>query len=257
MQNNSDRIAAFIATNNYFEAEFRELVALILLLKKKRRSPHKLYRLRADEGAVNILIDRHLMDDDTMFRQYFRVSPYLFSKILNVVKSDMELAPTTWVPKPITAHQKLCLTLRYLATGESFRSLAFQFRVHYSTIGRIVGKCLGSIISHFLEEAIPTPTSGSFKQVIDDFFIKWNFPNCCGAIDGKHVRIKCPPGAGSAFFNYKDFHSMVLLAIVDAQYKFIAVDVGSYGREGDAGKLKCKLKFLDFSNSIVFSQAFI
>ena len=33
------------------------------------------------------------------------------------------------------------------------------------------------------------------------------------------------------FFNYKDYYSTVLLAIVDANCKFIAVDVGSYGKE--------------------------
>lgn len=166
--------------------------------------------------------------------------------------------PTTWVPKPISPHHKLCMTLLYLATGETFRFLAFQYRVHHSTIGRIVEKCLGSIITHFLERAIPTPTAKSFKQVIDDFFLKWNFPNCCGAIDGKHVRIKCPSKAGSAYFNYKDFHSIVLLAIVDANYKFVALDVGSYGREGDAAiKFECKLVTSEFySNQLYFRRHF-
>lgn len=82
---------------------------------------------------------------------------------------------------------------------------------------------------------MPQPTTESLKQNILDYYVKWNYPNCFGAIDGKHVRVRCPPNAGSAFFNYKDFHSVVLLAIVDANLKFIAVDVGSYGREGDAG----------------------
>lgn len=41
--------------------------------------------------------------------------------------------------------------------------------------------------------------------------------------------------SGSLFFNYKEYFSTLLLALVDAQYKFIAVDIGSYGREGDAG----------------------
>lgn len=124
---------------------------------------------------------------------------------------------------------------RYLATGETFASLAFQFRAHKSTICKIVAICLASIVKHILRTAMPEPTTESFIQNIAEFSAKWNYPNCCGAIDGKHVRIKSPPKAGSAFFNYKDFHSIVLLAVVDANYKFTAVDVGSYGREGDAG----------------------
>lgn len=137
------------------------------------------------------------------------------------MKQDLEGTATSWIRNPIKAHNKLCITLRYLATGETFRSLAFQYRVHHSTIGRIVEKCLGLIITHFQETAIRTPTTLSLQQNIGLKFNKWNFPNCCGAIDRKHVRIKCPQNAGSAFFNYKDFHSMVLLAIVDASYKFV------------------------------------
>lgn len=68
-----------------------------------------------------------------------------------------------------------------------------------------------------------------------EFEKMWNFPNVVGAIDGKHVRIKCPPNSTSVFFNYKDFFSVVLLAIVGASYRFIGVDIGSFGREGDAG----------------------
>lgn len=85
---------------------------------------------------------------------------------------------------------------------------------------------------------MPNPTERDFKRLSDDFWNLWDFPNCIGAIDGKHVRIKCPDNSGSLFFNYKQHFSIVLLALVSANYKFIAVDIGSYGKEGDSGIFK-------------------
>lgn len=82
---------------------------------------------------------------------------------------------------------------------------------------------------------MPTPSENDLKANADKFYKRWNYPNCVGAIDGKHVRIKCPSNSGSAFFNYKDYFSVLMLAVVDADYKFVAIDVGSYGRECDAG----------------------
>ena len=61
-----------------------------------------------------------------------------------------------------------------------------------------------------------------------------NFPNCISGLDGKHIRLVQPDGRGSLYHNYKSFFSTVLLAVCDANYLFIYVDMGAYGKSRDA-----------------------
>lgn len=122
-----------------------------------------------------------------------------------------------------------------MATGETYASLEFNYRISASYISRIVQQVVASLRKNLVPIFLPVPTENQLKQIGENFWNRWNCPNCFGAIDGKHIRIRAPQNSGSMFFNYKDYYSTVLLAIVDANYKFIAVDVGSYGKEGDSG----------------------
>lgn len=54
----------------------------------------------------------------------------------------------------------------------------------------------------------------------------------------ENIMIKPPPNSRSYYFNYKHSFSIVLLAVIDADYKFIYIDVGCNGRVADGGVFK-------------------
>ena len=71
----------------------------------------------------------------------------------------------------------------------------------------------------------------------------WNFNNCIGALDGKHVVVRPSANSGSYYYTYKHNFSIVLLALVDADYKFTYVDTGCNGRVSDGGDFKNRSLF--------------
>ena len=79
-----------------------------------------------------------------------------------------------------------------------------------------------------------------WKKIGERFRNRWNVPHAIGALDGKHIAIKKP---GSKYFNYKGYFSLVFLAVVDAEYKFLWVNVGASGLSSDTQIFNCsKLK---------------
>ena len=146
---------------------------------------------------------------------------------------------TTRFRLPISPEEKLAITLRFLATGEIYKSLMHQYRVTEVSISRFVPEVCQVMIESFMEEYMSLLDSKeNWLSVAKKFEEKWQFPNCVGAIDGKHVPLINPINSGSTCFNYKSFFSIVLLALVDADFTFLYVNVGCQGRISDGGLFK-------------------
>ena len=68
------------------------------------------------------------------------------------------------------------------------------------------------------------------------------FPHIIGAIDGKHSVLFNLVNSGSTCFSYKDFFSIALLPLFDADYKFTDVNIGCQGHISDGKVFKiCEL----------------
>lgn len=126
---------------------------------------------------------------------------------------------------------------RFLTTAISCKALAHEYRLGYCTVSVIINETCAAIWKYLQPYVMPKPTPEMWTSIAENFECLWNFPNCIGAIDGKHVNIRAPWNSGSLYYNYKNFFSTVLLAVADAKYKFIIVDIGAYGRNSDGGIL--------------------
>lgn len=54
--------------------------------------------------------------------------------------------------------------------------------------------------------------------LVQEFHSKWNFPNCCGASDGKHITIQASSNCGSEYYNHKETNIIVMKGVVEHNY---------------------------------------
>jgi len=162
------------------------------------------------------------------------MKPTTFDALVVTLMEDLQKKYTNF-REPLSVAEQLAICLRFLATGDSFQTLAWCFRVGVSTVHCIVKRVCDAIWNNLCDTYLPSPTESLWQENAERFQLLWNFPNCCGAVDGKHVCIVCPPHSGTLFHNYKGSFSIVLMAVVDADYKFVAVDIGDFGSNSDGG----------------------
>ena len=192
------------------------------------------YLDREADGQYRFLMEKLRLKDVQAFKNFTRMEPDFFCELLEKLRPRIE-KQDTFYRKSVCAGTRLALTLRFFATGESYRSLRYNWLVADNTISKIVREVAQAIIDEFGEEVLMPPlTEEGWLQVAEKFSTRWNFHHTLGALDGKHVAIKRPSNSGSLYYNYKGFFSIVMLALVDANYKFMWVDVGTNGSSSDS-----------------------
>ena len=204
--------------------------------KERRGKTRSWMKRRLSYGYFNNIVTELKMEDRAGFKNMFRMSVSDFERILQYIGEEISPTVKPNGAKPILPEERLAITLRYLATGETFSSLEYQFRVSVRAISYIVSGVCDAIAKIMVPVFIKTPsTEQEWLEVAKKFNERWNFPHALGAVDGKHIIIQKPLDGGSMYFNYKRSNSVVLLAIAGPDYECLYGDIGTNGRANDGG----------------------
>ena len=215
-------------------------VALLLddeeetVVKRKRTVWVRPWMTRTETDGAFYTIFRELKEEDSEgFRGYLRLDTNTFDKLVNLLTTS--LAKNDTVMRKCIKPEEMCC-LRYFASGESFHSLEYQFRISRKAITYIVEEVALAIIKVLGQTYLQTPkTSGEWLKISEKFKKRWNFPNGIGGVDGKHIVLQQPRNSGSHYRNYKGTYSIISIAMVGSEYGFLFADVGVNGRNSDGG----------------------
>lgn len=106
---------------------------------KRRRKPRRhwvtpILRRRESYGGESMLNDLRI---GGQFENFCRMSSEDFEYLLNLIGPEITRRDTNY-RKAISAKDRLAITVRFLATGDSFTSLMYLFKVSKQSISYIV-----------------------------------------------------------------------------------------------------------------------
>lgn len=127
--------AAFVA-DNLVDQERAENNRRVFRVRRTKWVRDWVFR-RNESGCYLNLLKELEIEDRNSFKNFMRMSSEDFNYLLNMVAPKITKEDTC-MRKAIPAGEKLALTLRYLATGETFASLQYMFRIPKNTISAFI-----------------------------------------------------------------------------------------------------------------------
>lgn len=119
------------------------------LSKRQRRRPRywqrRIFQSRIQYSGTNLLADLRL-EDASGFRNFCRLSPTDFEYLLTLIGPIISKRDTNY-RDAVPPHERLAVTLRFLATGDSYTSLMYLFKISKQLISRIVPEVCNALIT--------------------------------------------------------------------------------------------------------------
>lgn len=158
----------------------RQLLILLLLRRRLKRRElearnnkrfwvRRLYAERSEKGEYHQLVREMKIFHKEFFFQHFRMGPEKFEEILSYVAH--KITKCSIRREPIGPSERLCVTLRYLVTGDAQTTIAASYRMSKSSVSRIVRETSDALWSGLLENGyLNAPQSESdWLAIADDF----------------------------------------------------------------------------------------
>ena len=144
------------------------IAAIVLLLDDKEKEKENvkersqwvrpwIARGKSDT-AFYIIFQELKQEDPEEFRGYVRPNKTSFQKLLELLAPSL-LKKDTVMRECIKPEEMCCVALRCFASGKSFRSLEYQFRISRKAIMYIVEQVAAAIIKILEEMSLKTPNT--------------------------------------------------------------------------------------------------
>ncbi|KAJ8929770.1 hypothetical protein NQ314_017507 [Rhamnusium bicolor] len=185
--------------------ELREVAEVEMVIP---RNP-KVYLVRRNPFEIYI---------DMQFKRKYRLSKGVAQFVINLIGNEI-LHVNNNRGLPVSPEVQVLTTIRYLAKGAYGDDIAEHHGLSQPTLSIIVKRVVEAIAGH-REEFIKFPENEELNTVKTEFY---NIARCSaivGAIDGTHVKIKCPGGENpDLFINRKGYYSLNVQVVSDAKGK--------------------------------------
>ena len=161
--------------------------ALVLILnelmdsddeKPKREKTREWVKRSEQSGYFNNIVKDLKVEDRLGFREMFRMDvgdlEFILGKISHLISRRQMSNFGGYLP--IMLDERLTLTLRYIATRQSFQSPSFQFRISLNTVSYIIKGCCNALVDELVPVFVKTPSSEQeWLEISKKFETRWNY----------------------------------------------------------------------------------
>ncbi|KAJ8868636.1 hypothetical protein PR048_030175 [Dryococelus australis] len=178
-------------------------------------------KMERREFSKKLLAQRDMKNEPGVYKYYLRMDADTVRELLLLLALYPQQEDTT-IRNRIPTEERLVAILRYLATGRSHECLKFSGGISPQSLATIISETRRHIYEVLREKYLKL-SDRKYRSLTYSFILtlqihktRWQYSNCEGALDGKHIRIVCRKRSGVQVYNYNHFHSKVLMGMVNS-----------------------------------------
>ena len=208
------------------------LLYLVFLTDHSNRlNPRTVWSVKKNDAWWSTIVP---VMDDRQLKENFRLQKSTFAQLIKQVGPHLRRNDTI-LRRAVPVEKRIACALYALGSTSELRTVANLFGLGKSTTGELLHEFCSTIVDVFFHRLVKFPSSDQeIVDTIHDFLVRYDYPMCIGSVDGTHISVKAPVESQVDYFNYKKFHSIVMLASVNCSLQFTYVNVGAPGRCNDS-----------------------